>query len=447
MRLHQFSSLGFAAFMLALVPACSGTGGQTGDLSGQNDGNGTETGSSGCEEHKQKLAGFDEETDFGTAEQVMAYAEGSFEAPISWKEAPEGQVWSAGPESGVGALHVDVARGDGAYLLTYTAKPNESGIEIGTVCPPAQLGVDVHVGVTTDGGALAESYDTILRTNAPGVASISVPFDLTKLDGTFAVSTSMPGAKLVQLSLDATFMEAGISGSISGIQQVDTGGASSASSASGAVLAVWPESAACQALFNDGAGLGMPLDSEALGVSGTETLASVAVAEPTPFTWWMHGSGSNLTVVVESAGDGCFRVSELPLEIGGGAGVTYPVNIGVRTEDGRLDGEYAGQVVVTGSGSDRQVVASAYLELGVDQVGESGFSDITVPEGSDALRLRFESQLVGGEASGKVELFAVAQPPCQTNPQPPMSTPGGGMSAPGCQGETLTKLEGASWWN
>lgn len=444
MRLHHFSSLGFAAFVLVLVPACAG--GQSGDLSGERDDNGTETGSSGCEEHKAKLDGFDTETDFGTAEQVLAYAEKSFDAPISWKEAAEGQVWSAGPESGVGTLHVDVARGDSAYLLTYTAKPNESGLEIGTICPPPQLGVDVHVSVTTDGGALAESYDTVLRTNAPGVASISVPFDLTKLDGSFAVSTSMPGAKLVQLSLDATFMEAGMSGSISGIQQIDTGGANGASSASGAVLAVWPESAACQALFKDGVGLGMPLDSTALGATGTDALASVAVAEPASFTW-LDGSASKLTVAIESTGDGCFRVNEFPVELGGGAGVTYPVAIGVRTQDGRLDGEYTGQVVVTGSGKDRRVIAFAYLDLSVERVGDSGFTDVTVPEGSDALRLRFESQLLDGVASGKVELFAVDQPPCLTNPQPPMSTPGGGMSTAGCQGESLTKLEVAAWSN
>ena len=444
MRLHHFSSLGFTAFLLALVPACAG--GQSGDLSGQNDGNGTETGSSGCEEHKQKIGGFDEETDFGTAEQVMAYAEKSFEAPISWKEAPEGQVWSTGPESGVGALHVDVARGDSVYLLTYTPKPNDSGIEIGTICPPAQLGVDVHVSVTTDGGALAESYDTMLRTNAPGVASISVPFDLTKLDGSFAVTTSMPGAKLVQLSLDATFMEAGMSGSISGIQQIDTGGATSASSASGTVLAVWPESAACQALFRDGGGLGMPLETAALDVTGTETLASVARVEAVPFSWWGRGSGGDLTVMVESTGDGCFRVNDLPGALDSGPGVTYPVTIGVKSEDGLLDGEYAGQVAVTGLGAERRVVASAYLDLSVDQLEQSGFADVTVPDGSDGLRLRFESQLQGGEASGKVELFAVAQPPCVTNPQPPMSTPGGGMSTPGCAGESLTKLEGASWF-
>ena len=442
MRLHHFSSLGFTALLFALVPACAG--GQSGDLSGGHDGNGTETGSSGCEEHKEKLAGFDTETDFGTAEQVMAYAEKKFEAPITWKEAPEGQVWSAGPESGVGALHVEVARGDSAYLLTYTAKPNDSGLEIGTICPPPQLGVEVSVNVTTEGGALAESYDTLLRTAAPGVANISVPFDLSKLGGTFAVETSMPGAKLVQLSLNATFMDAGMSGSISGIQQIDHGGAVSASSASGTVLAVWPDSAACQALFQDGGGLDMPLESTALGASGADTLASVAAPEPTAVTW-LDGSASKVTVIVESTGAGCFRVNDLPGELG--VGVTYPVAIGVKTEDGRLDGEYTGKVVVTRGGDQRRVVAEAYLDLSVEALGDSGFTDVTVPDDSDALRLRFESQSVDGVGLGKVELFAVKKPPCLTNPQPPMATPGGGMSSPGCAGEMMTKLEVASWSN
>jgi hypothetical protein len=257
----------------------------------------------------------------------------------------------------------------------------------------------------------------------------------------------MAGAKLVQLSLDATFMEAGMSGSISGIQQIDSGsGATGASSASAAVLAVWPESAACQALFQDGGGLDMPLESTALGASGADTLASVAAPEPTAVTW-LDGSASKVTVTVESTGAGCFRVSDLPGELGGGAGVTYPVTIGVKTEDGRLDGEYTGKVVVTRGGEQRRVVAEAYLDLSVDELSDSGFTDVTVPDGSDALRLRFESQSVDGEGLGKVELFAVAKPPCLTNPQPPMATPGGGMSSPGCAGEMLTKLEVASWSN
>ncbi len=444
MRLHHFTHIGFAALTLALGSACAG--GQTGDLSGEHDDNGTETGWGGCEEHKEKLAGFDTMTDSGSAEQLLAYTEKSFDSPISWKEAPEGQAWTQGPESGTGALHIDVTRGQSAYALTYTAKANDSGIEIGSNCPPPQLGVEVHVNVTTDGGALAESYDTLLRTNAPGVAGLSVPFDLSKLGGSLAVSSSMARAKLVQLSLEATFVAEGMSGRISGVQQVDTGtGAGAASSASSAVLAVWPDSAACQALFRDGGGLGVTVEQTALGVSGTDTLASVSVPEPTSITW-MDGSRSDLALKVESTGDGCFRVrGDLPAELGGGAELNYPVSISAKSKDGRLDGTYPGQVVVSGSGSSRTVLASAYLDISVDDVAKSGFADVSVPAGSDGLRLHVESKLIDGTASGMVQLFSVSNPPCLTEPQPPMSTPGGGMSVPGCSGQAQTRLEVASW--
>jgi hypothetical protein len=440
MRLHHFTHFGFVA--LVFTSACEG--GQTGDLSGEHPNTGTET-YGGCEEHQQKLADFDTMTDSGSAEQVLAYAEKSFDTPISWKEAPEGQAWTAGPESGTGTLHLDVARGESAYVLTYTHKANDSGIELGSICPPPQLGVEVHVNVTTDGGALAESYDTLLRTSAPGVATLRVPIDLTELGGSLTVSSSMAGAKLVQMSLDATLMAEGTSGRISGIQQVDSGtGASSASSASQAVLAVWPDSAACQQLFQDGAGLGVMVEQTALGVSGTDTLASVALAQPTSIAW-MDGTESTLTVAIESTGDGCFRVSSLPVEAGGGATVTYPVTIKAKSEDGRLDGSYTGQVTVSGSGSERTVTAAAYLDVSVDDVAKSGFADASVPTGSDGLRLRIESIFSDGSVSGTVQLFSVENPPCLTEPVTPMATPGGGMSVPGCAGQSQTRLEGASW--
>ena len=152
-----------------------------------------------------------------------------------------------------------------------------------------------------------------------------------------------------------------------------------------------------------------------------------------------------VTVDVQATGDGCFRVSPLPAEIGGGAGVTYPVTISVKSEDGRLDGTYAGSVVASGTGSERTVTATAYLDLSVDDVAKSGFSDVTVPAGSDGLRVNIELTLEGGVVSGIVRLVSVTNPPCLTNPEPPMSTPGGGMSTPGCSGQAQTQLEVASW--
>src|SRR5688572_25107173 len=83
MRPHLLTYFSFAALALSCA------GGQSGDLSGNNDG-GEGTLGGQCEEHKQKLGGFDEPTEAGTAEQILAFAERSFEAPLSWKTAQSG---------------------------------------------------------------------------------------------------------------------------------------------------------------------------------------------------------------------------------------------------------------------------------------------------------------------------------------------------------------------
>jgi hypothetical protein len=445
MRLHLFKFSSCAVLLLGLAPGCAG--GQTGDLSGnRGPGNGGLDSSGGCDEHKQKLAGFDEMTDQGTPEELLAMAEKSFDAPITWKVAPDGQSWIVGPESGKGTIHLNVTRGASAYQLTYTQSANQSGLDIGSICPPPALGVDAHVSVTTDGGALAESYDTLLRSTTTGVATLSAPLDLAKLGGTLAVTDSKPQGKVVQVSLQATLTAQGTTGRISGMEQVDSGsGANAASSASGAVLAVWPDSEACHAFSSDGDGLDVTLDEPMLGVTGQQSIDALASPQPVDITW-MDGSQTTITVAIESTGDGCFRTSDdVPLELDGGPGVSYPVTISLKSADGRLDGQYAGQVDVTGSGSQQRVRASANVELAVDEAQKSGFTSVSVPAGSDSLLLEVDSMLSGGSASGSVHLFAISSPPCETTP--PMSTPSSGASAasPGCAGQSETQLETASW--
>jgi hypothetical protein len=433
---------GFAAFtlsLLALTPGCEG--GQTGDLSGDHD---NETGSTGCDQHREKLASFDEQTDAGSAEQLLAYAEQSFAAPLDWRVAPDGQSWTVGPESGTGQIHLAVTRGANAYRLTYTPAENTSGLDIGVICPPPELGVEAHVEVTSDGGALAESYDTLLHSSVPGVATLSVPLDLTKLGGSLAVSYTQPRTKLVQTNLSATLLAEGMTGRIAGLEQVDSGtGPNGSSSASPAVLAVWPDSEACHAIYPDGVGLGLPVEEMALGATGSASLASVATMEPVAIHW-LDGIATTLSVAIEPTGDGCLRVrDDLPAELGGGVGITYPVTIAVKSEDGWVDASYAGQVAVTGSGAARRVTASASLQLAVADVGQSGFAMVEVPSGADSVQLQFQSSWVNDSLSGSLRLTALTDAPCSSEPAP--ATPGGGSSSPGCAGQTQTPLETASW--
>lgn len=448
-RLHRFTCCGVAALTLGLTAGCEG--GQTGDLSGQNDGSGQETsGDGGCDEHKKKLADFDETTDFGSANDLLAYAESSFEAPISWKSAPEGQSWSVGPESDQGRIHVDVARGESAYLLTYTPHQSSSGAEggaaLGVLCPPPQLGVEAHVNVSTDGGALAESYDTLLRSSTPGLARISLPFDPAKVQGSLEITSSDPHAKLVQLSLEAELTAQGMMGSLAGLEQVQSDGPNGAASAQGAVLALWPDTDACSDVFPGQPGLEVAPADEVLGVTGDDSLSSL-VPEDAPSITWLDGSETTLELGVASEGDGCFSArSDLPVELGGGPAVSYPVTITLKSDDGRLDGSYTGRVLATGSGDTRRVAAEVGLNLALDEVDQSGFSSVSVPDGAESLVLRIEVAYADGSASGSVRLVALTGPDCSQTP-PPEPSPGGGASAPGCAGQTQEPVETATWGN
>jgi len=297
--------------------------------------------------------------------------------------------------------------------------------------------------LSTDGGALAESFDTLLRSTTAGVATLSVPLKLDELAGELSASSSNPNAKLVQLGLDAVLAPAGTTGSISGLEQVQYGsGPDAAASARQALLAVWPAAAACESANSQGDGLDLDLADEALGFTGAATLAAVTPPEPVDVTW-LDGTHAKLSVGIESSGDGCFWVRQSPIPSDAGPAAQYPVTITLQSDDGRLDGSYSGAVLATGSGDERRVVASLVLSLAAADVAQSGFTQVTVPSGSESVQLDFESQSAHGSASGTVRLSAISTPPCATEPQ--MSGPSGGSGVPGCAGQTRTQLERASW--
>jgi hypothetical protein len=430
------------AFALTLL-AFGCEGGQTGDLSG-NTKDGNETGGfNGCEEQRQKLGSLDEVTEYGSAEQVLAFAERSFDAPLTWKAPRNGASWSAGPETGASSIHIDVARGENAYLLTYESKPNEDGIEIGLGCPPPQLGVEAHVTVTTEGGALSESFDTLLRSQGAHLATFSVPLDLAKLDGELTVSHSAPNASLVQMRLDATLMAEGTTGSLSGIEQVEHG---EVVGAGPALLAVWPDAPACSVgeSHQDGSGIGVAADANALGITGDAAAELISGMTPVGVVW-LDGSSTELTVTTELLGDGCLRASNPGFGQEAGGTVTYPARFSVASADGRVNGEYTGTLLSYPEGDAHSVTANAFQDLTLEQVAQSGFVGAQAPSGAERLRVSFEARRAGVVAEGALRLQGISDPPCLTEPQQPQPGPGGGMSVPGCAGSMVMAIESATW--
>src|SRR6266496_4383475 len=162
-------------------------------------------------------------------------------------------------------------------------------------------------------------------------------------------------------------------------------------------------------------------------------MAALALPHPADITW-LDGSKTTITVAIESTGDGCFRNrDDLPLELDGGPGVSYPITISLKSADGRLDGHYAGQLDAIGGGSQQRVRASASVQLAIDDAQKSGFTAVSVPAGSDSLLLKVDCMLSGGSASGSVQLVAIGSSPCDTTP--PMATPGSSAAALPCAGQ------------
>lgn len=443
MRLHRLSCFCFTALALGLAPACNG--GQTGDLSGNNDGDGLEGSANGCVEHKEELADFDEQTDAGSAEELLSYAEKTFDAPIVWKQATDRQSWSLSPESGEGSLHIAVTRGAKAYRLTYTQPENDSGQELAAaICPPPRLGVEASVSVTTGGGALAESFDTLLRSDTVGVATFSVPLDLAKISGALSASNRDADAKLGQIELEGVLTSAGTTGSISGMEQVTHGsGADGVSSASPAELAVWPGGAACAAATPQGDGLDVALDGEVLGATGAASLRAVTPAAPVAITW-LGGESTTLSVSIESSGAGCFRVSDSPLPQDAGPLVSYPVTVGLESEDGRISGSYPGTVEVRGVGDDRRVTAAIKLSVPVAELDSLGFSSVAVPSGTETVMLELEASAKPESRAGSLTLFALSASPCAAESASSDSNGASSGAAP-CAGSMITRVESASW--
>jgi hypothetical protein len=441
MRLHWLSLLGFSALSLG----CSG--GQTGDLSGSNKQPGKETGGNlggGCEQHRQELGSLDEMTDYGSAEQVLAFAETSFEAPLTWKEPAAGASWSAGPEAGESTIVIDVVRGEKAYLLSYEAKQSESGATLGLLCPPPQLGVEAHVTVTSEGGALSETFDTLLLSQGGRLATFSAALDLSKLGGDLSVSYAKPGAKLVQVSLNATLLAEGTTGSLAGIEQVEQGDVTSAGAA---VLAVWPNAPACAIGdgIQDGSGLAVAADASALGITGEAAAELISSMTPVGIEW-LDGTSTELTLTTVLQGDGCLRASApngIPMEHTSGS-VTYPALFKLESADGRVNGEYSGKLLSFPEGDQHGVTAESYTQLTPAQVAESGFSSVQVPSGVEYLVVGFDARRNGALEAGSIYLNGMTNSPCPMAPQP---EPGSGMGAasPGCAGAMRTVIETATW--
>lgn len=430
----------FSMLSVLLLAACGG--GQTGDLSGRNDGGGQNVGGQQCEDILHPLSSLDETTSLGfSAAQVLEFAEGEFTAPIVWG-TPNNVTF--GPESGTGELTMTVTYDGGAihFVDSVPQAGTGEGLLLGGPGCADSIRIDVTVSVQTAGGALAETFETTLDARSLVAASFSKDLDPEALGGSFEILSVTPAeGQVKQFGLNATLTPFGATGTLSSIVEVQ---GASVVSAGWVTYATFPGSGACAddpESGGDDTGFPTSITADVRGFSGAQAIEQWNAATPITVAW-RDGTETELTLVATSEGDGCVRLGAWYDEELYRA--TYPVRIVASSADGRLDGEYTGkiEVVPDASGNVTRIFGSASVPLTLDQAGQSGFSELGDLSEYHRLHLKLSSTLSQGEFSGFLGLDGLTDPPCVTEP-PPIDP--SGMGAPGCEGTHVTPIEKAQW--
>ncbi|HET7543019.1 MAG TPA: hypothetical protein VFK05_24265 [Polyangiaceae bacterium] len=433
-------------WVLAMVLGCSG--GQTGDLSGENDKKGRSTGNTGCEDQLSEVE-LDDASALGfDARGVLAFAEQSFHSELAWQAVDHVEYSPAASQS---ALSLTLSSKDKAWFVHSVPARSATG-EGGTLaeplCPPDRLRVLVHAELQSADGALAESFDEALEARSPSVATLTRSLVADQIAGSFAITQVTPPASLgtaqasVQnLEFVALLTPAGMAGSLTGVLSSTN---SQVASASPLTFARFPSDLRC--VSADGTGKALPIEanSAALGQTGFQAVDVINAWGALPFHW-DDGTRSALTLKLSDLADGCVEVpSSSGFQEPGQPAVTvvYPVVLQAASSDGRWQGQYPASLVTwpsaAGNGFSQRIDVNGTFLSGASD--GTGFEPVSIPSGTQRLSMRLEALFEGTNASGRLTLDALKDPPCVTNPEPPS-----GNSSPPCSGTTVTRVLGASW--
>lgn len=443
MRVARF----FPTVMVAaLVAGCGG--GQTGDLSGENDKKGGRTAAgNGCEEQLSEIS-LDDASALGfDARRVLALAAPGFQTDIAWQALDQVEYAPSASQSTVGLTFRSL---DKAWLV-HSVPAESDGREtlVAVLCPSDRLRVAVHVDMQSADGALAESFDGALDAGSPVVATLAHPIDMNHVGGNFAITKVTPldvigpgSASVGNVRFDAVLVPGGMAGAVTA--QL-TSQNSQVASGSPLTFARFPGDVRCSgATGSVGTGVPVSADNVALGQSGAEAMSQVNAAGALPITW-DDGTNSALTLELSALGAGCVQVANgagYDDTSGRAATAVYPVTLKAKTADGRLQGQYPARLLTWpsthGQGFTQQLEMNATFPA--ETPAATGFNQVSIPSGTHRLTVGINGQFDPTFVSGKIAFAGLTDPPCVTNPEPPS-----GNSSPGCSGTAVSPLRSAYW--
>lgn len=454
-----------AFLCLTLFGMCACVGTSTGnpangskDAGGAADGGseGTVNGGGFCDAQKTPLATLGSTTSLGfTAADVLALASGQHDAPLQWlSAAPE----TYGPESGVGQLHITVTAPAPKPRFVHLTQKSASGaaptIDIGTPGCFDRIELDVHVHVTTDGGALDESFEATLSAQTSRLAQLHGSVPAAAVGGTFEISGNANKQAFVldALTFEMSFTRFGSGGQLlaslsSSATQPDAGAGTSTGGVSTQInLARWPAGADCNL---PGLGVSAASSVDKLSVKAGKELVAAAHALTLK---WQAGASTGLTLAFTTSGDtACVTGLDDP-SAAVPVTLSAPGTLHATTSDGRIDATWPVMLAVVAdaqgaldhvaitrdTNTDPFVDASAFEQsYGIHGVDLAGYD-----KASAELMLTFAAT---GTTSGTLTVNGAVVPACATDkPLPVDAGTAGGSSSAGCAGYMLTPLEQAT---
>jgi hypothetical protein len=388
----------------------------------------------------------DAQTSLGfSANDVLAFAAGAHEEKLTWND--QAGSFDYGPEHGEHGLTLRVTQKGAARLVSYTTDSHGGRGEIelygGDECGD-QLEIDVDVTLTTDQGALNETFATTLATRSDLAVKLYTTLDPKKLQGSFTATNLPQGFSLAQFSLDITLTKYGTQGSLRAtIQTMSSGSGGSTGTGSVAIgggssrpLASWgPENC----LYR---GTALPLSAVVHGTSGADLLTLLNRSTTANVTF--EGSAASAATISFSARSdrACVVLDNGFATIGGQGSIYVQAGLRIKSADGRIDATWP--VAITSTSDDSGNVAQVQVAIDDESLSQ---------EGTFATRYGLSGVDVSRFDSSRVQLMltAAAQMPLDgtfevtgfTNvPCTPMVTsrPGEGSSSSGCAGAMLTTV-------
>lgn len=448
--IRRFSVCAFSTFGFALLAfAASCTTGQIGGEIEHKDGpgEGGDHSAGGCEERTASEIALDEETSLGiTAQDVIDAISGTHETTLSWAEDITNSDIAVSPDAGESTITIEVIpREESATFVDLEPKESDNGqedllIEEGYGACTDEIRVVADVVVTSENGALDDSFEVTFRAKSASVVSGSVEVSPGELEGSFDVTVEGNGEP-VGTRLSLSFAYGTVSGELSGhIQEVhgDPDDDDSAVSQSAEIVYGRFPASGCDS--------GVPIDED----SPWSDAILDAVNSNTEFDFaWQSGETTALTVS-PTVGPLCLEVNEYE----GGGTIFGEVSALVSSDDGRIDAAWDLQIRAATDGEEITSIDVRYLEKeqygypAEDFAAETGISGIE----TDAAELGFEFVysigLDGGTTGGTLTVVELLIPECvRPDYEPDVTTPDGdsGGGSDGCSGIDYAEIETATF--